>query len=135
VPLQVRFCEIEAADLASHPVLGVAFDCLANSSPLFEVAVDLMVDIFRTFEAHERNLPLTQVLVPRVMGLQVTCSTPPPPPPPLLAFWHKPNKQRYSLVCRQLRYVAASQGGEDDIDEMRVAASHFPPSPNKEVQD
>jgi transportin-3 len=65
----VRFCSIPPEQLSAHPLFPAAFDALA-SPDLFEAAVDLLVEVLRTYCRPRQSMAIVQVTVPRAMALK-----------------------------------------------------------------
>ena len=71
----IRYCRVDPALLAQHPLLPAALENLANPNSsitkgVFEKTVDLAIDVFRTYDARPAHLPLVQVVVPHVMAMR-----------------------------------------------------------------
>lgn len=69
----VRYCKVPAELLAQQPLLTTALDLLNNPQcppALFEVDVDVTVDVLRRYDASPEHVVLVQVMVPKIMALQ-----------------------------------------------------------------
>ncbi|EPQ60569.1 ARM repeat-containing protein [Gloeophyllum trabeum ATCC 11539] len=61
--------EISAQEMAATPLLGYAFEALA-SDELFDAAVDVICDLIHETQEIEDNMPVIEVIVPRVIALR-----------------------------------------------------------------
>lgn len=61
--------EITSSQLAQTPLLGFAFDALA-SDDLFDPAVSLVCDIIHETQEIDDNMPVIEMIVPRVIALR-----------------------------------------------------------------
>lgn len=61
--------EVNLSDLASSPLLGFAFEAI-SSDQLFDSAVELICDIIHETQEIDDNMPLIELIVPRVIALK-----------------------------------------------------------------
>lgn len=61
--------EIRPSELAATPLLGYAFDALASNS-LFDSAADALVELIHETQEIDDNMPVIQLLVPRIIALK-----------------------------------------------------------------
>ncbi|PPQ73527.1 hypothetical protein CVT26_010338 [Gymnopilus dilepis] len=61
--------EIGVANLAETPLFSYAFEAL-NSDELFDAAVDVICQIIHETQEIDENMPVIQLIVPRVIGLR-----------------------------------------------------------------
>jgi transportin-3 len=64
----LHYGNIPPAQLAQNPLLVATFDALACDE-LFDVVIDVLVTVFRVYNSDDANMPVVQLVVPRVMTL------------------------------------------------------------------
>jgi len=71
---QVRYCRLDPAALAAHPLLPLALDTLGSAAAVpegvTEGSVDLVVEVLRRYDSRAEHMPLVQLLVHKVMALE-----------------------------------------------------------------
>jgi transportin-3 len=63
----IRHTDVPPESVASLPLLSAAFDSLKKDE-LFESAIDLLVEVLRTYDEPSRSMPIVHILVPRAMA-------------------------------------------------------------------
>ncbi|EGO05222.1 hypothetical protein SERLA73DRAFT_82769 [Serpula lacrymans var. lacrymans S7.3] len=66
--------EVNTIGLAESPLLGLAFEALA-SDDLFDAAVDVICELIHETQEIDENMPLIQLIVPRVIALKPLLET------------------------------------------------------------
>jgi transportin-3 len=61
--------EMRPSDLAETPLLSYAFEALASDA-LFDSAVDVIIELIHETQEIDENMPVIQVLVPRIVALK-----------------------------------------------------------------
>ncbi|ESK97988.1 mrna transport regulator [Moniliophthora roreri MCA 2997] len=61
--------EVSTSDMAASPLLGFAFEALA-SEPLFDSAVEVICDLIHETQEIDDNMPVIEIIVPRVIALK-----------------------------------------------------------------
>ncbi len=67
----LRSGEVSAERFVQTPLFGVSFDALA-SEQLFDDAVDVLHDLIHETQEYEENLPVIQLIMPRLLALRPT---------------------------------------------------------------
>eukprot|EP00940_MAST-03C_sp_MAST-3C-sp2_P000824 g824.t1 len=65
----LRFTEIPASAMQNNPLLIAPFDAIQNSE-LFEVAVDTVCEVIRTYADVRKHAGVIRIIIPHVMRLQ-----------------------------------------------------------------